>query len=131
MKRVIGIVVLLVAVVGVMGGYAEEKSMDQLSKELANPLAQIWNLSFQHNRSLITGDVVDGHDYLNTTLFQPVLPIPLGDKYTAFARPVITILDGPTRGTITGGTPSQPVGLGSDRTIEFGDISIRRGIVGT
>ena len=107
---------------------SKQKSMEELSKELANPLAQIWNLSFQHNRSVITGDAVDGNEHINTTLFQPVLPIPLGDKYTAFARPVITLINGPTSGTITGGTPSQPIGHGTDRTIEFGDIILPMGI---
>ena len=107
---------------------SKQKSMEELSKELANPLAQIWNLSFQHNRSIITGDAVDGNEHINTTLFQPVLPIPLGDKYTAFARPVITLINGPTSGTITGGTPSQPIGHGTDRTIEFGDIILPMGV---
>ena len=107
---------------------SEEKSMDQLSKDLANPLAQIWNMSFQHNRSIISGDFVDGHEHINSTLFQPVLPIPLGDKYTAFARPVLTLIDGPTSGTVTGGTPSQPIGRGDDRDIELGDMILPVGI---
>lgn len=128
MKGNIGIAVLLLAGIGLTGARAEEKSMEELSKELANPLAQIWNLSFQHNRSVVTGDAVDGHEWINTTLFQPVLPIPLGDKYTAFIRPVITIIDGPTSGTITGGTPSQPIGHGTDREIEFGDIILPMGV---
>ena len=128
MKKNIGVVVLLLAGICLTGARAEEKSMEQLSKELANPLAQIWNLSFQHNRSIITGDAVDGNEHINTTLFQPVLPIPLGDKYTAFARPVITLINGPTSGTITGGTPSQPIGHGTDRTIELGDIILPMGV---
>jgi hypothetical protein len=33
-----------------------EKSMEELSKEIANPLAQIWNLSFQYNYTRIGGD---------------------------------------------------------------------------
>ena len=107
---------------------SKQKSMEELSKELANPLAQIWNLSFQHNRSIVTGDLVDGQERINTTLFQPVLPIPLGDKYMFFARPVITLINGPSSGTITGGTPSQPIGHGTDRTIEFGDIILPVGV---
>jgi len=126
-KRTIFAVLLIIGLAATVAP-AAEKSMEELSKELANPLAQIWNLSFQHNRSVITGDVVNGHERINTTLFQPVLPIPLGDKYTAFARPVITIIDGPTNGTITGGTPSQPIGNGTDRQIEFGDTILPMGV---
>jgi len=112
-----------------LGARAEEKSMEELSKEMANPLAQIWNLSFQHNRSIINGDAVAGDERINTTLFQPVLPIPLNDKYMFFARPVITLIDGPTKvGIAGGGDPFQPVGYGTDRSIEFGDTILPMGL---
>ena len=127
MKKKSGIVIFLLAGIGLSGVHAEEKSMEQLSKEMANPLAQVWNLSFQHNRSLVTGDAVDGQERINTSLFQPVLPIPLGDKYMFFARPVITLINGPSSGTI-GGTPAQPIGHGTDRTIELGDIILPLGV---
>jgi len=119
--------IILLATTCLTDVHAEEKSMEELSKEMANPLAQIWNLSFQHNRSIITGDVLDGNEHINTTLFQPVLPIPLGEKYMFFARPVITLIDGPSGVGISGGTPSQPIGHGTDRTIEFGDTILPMG----
>ena len=131
MKQTILFIILLTISSFQLNTHAEEsqeKSMDELSKEIANPLAQIWNLSFQHNRTRITGDLVDGHERINTTLFQPVLPIPLGDKYTAFARPVITVVDGPTSGTITGGTPANPLGIGTDRSTEIGDTILPVGV---
>ena len=105
-----------------------EKSMEELSKEIANPLAQIWNLSFQYNYTKIGGDLVDGSEHIQTGLFQPVLPIPMGDKYTFFARPVITYIEGPTEIGITGGTPSNPIGVGQDRSAEFGDIILPVGM---
>ena len=97
MKRVWkqGALTLLLAL-GAVSAQAGEKNMEELSKELANPLAQIWNLSFQHNHTRIKGDAVKGHHYVDTTLFQPVLPIPLEGGYTFFARPVITYIHGPT-----------------------------------
>ena len=109
---------------------AEEQTtnMDALSKEIANPLAQIWNLSFQYNYTKIGGDLVDGNDYIQTGLFQPVLPIPVGDKYTFFARPVITYIKGPTGVGITGGTPSNPIGQGLDSSSEFGDTILPIGM---
>lgn len=100
----------------------KEKSMEELSQEIANPLAQIWNLSFQYNYSDIGGNLVDGNEHIQTGLFQPVLPVPLGDKYTAFARPVITYIEGPNEVGITGGTPANPIGHGNERSGEFGDI---------
>ena len=101
---------------------AEEKSMEELSQELANPLAQIWNLSFQYNHTTLHGNLVDGDQTIDTTLFQPVLPIPLEGGYTAFARPVVTYIKGPTHLGITGGTPSSPIGVGLDETSQFGDL---------
>ncbi|MCK5819277.1 MAG: hypothetical protein KAH18_08485 [Psychromonas sp.] len=104
------------------------KTMEEMSKELANPLAQIWNLSFQYNYTKIGGDKVDGDEHMQTTVFQPVLPIPIGDEYTAFARPVITYIEGPTGVGISGGTPVVPVGHGVERSSEFGDTILPIGI---
>jgi len=101
---------------------AKAKSMEELSKEIANPLAQIWNLSFQYSYTTIDGDLVDGNEYVQTGLFQPILPVPIGDKYTAFARPVITYIEGPSEVGITGGTPADPLGHGTERSSDFGDI---------
>jgi hypothetical protein len=100
----------------------KEKSMEELSKEIANPLAQIWNLSFQYNYTDVGGDLVDGSEHVQTGLFQPVLPVPMGDKYTVFARPVIPVIEGPSKVGITGGTPANPIGQGQERSTELGDI---------
>jgi len=107
---------------------AEEKSMEELSQELANPLAQIWNLSFQYNHTTLNGNLVDGDQTIDTTLFQPVLPIPLEGGYTAFARPVVTYIKGPTGIGITGGTPANPIGVGIDETSQFGDLILPVGV---
>ncbi len=104
-----------------------EKSMEELSKEIANPLAQIWNLSFQNNYTTVRSDLVDGEDHINTALFQPVLPIPLDNGMTAFARPVFTFITAPTKGYI-GGTPSQPVAHGTDREAALGDLILPVGV---
>jgi hypothetical protein len=61
-------------------------------------------------------------EHLQTGLFQPVLPVPIRDEYTAFARPVITYIEGPSEAGITGGTPGNPVGHGRERSGELGDI---------
>ena len=107
---------------------AEEKSMEELSQELANPLAQIWNLSFQYNHTTLNGDLVDGDQEIDTVLFQPVLPVPLEGGYTAFARPVVTYIKGPTGIGITGGTPANPIGIGIDEESQFGDMILPMGV---
>ena len=104
---------------------AEEKSMEELSQELANPLAQIWNLSFQYNHTKLSGDAINGTPTIDTTLFQPVLPVPLEGGYTAFARPVITYIKGPT---------ARPGGsynfdrFSLDDSADFGDLILPMGV---
>ena len=105
-----------------------EKSMEELSKEISNPLAQIWNLSFQNNYTTIKGDAVDGSEHINTTLFQPVLPIPLDDKWMFFARPVITYIDAPTGVAIDVSNPNNPVAHGSNKHGDLGDTILPVGV---
>ncbi len=107
---------------------AKEKTMEELSKEMANPLAQIWNLSFQHNYTTVKSDLVDGNDHINTTLFQPVLPVPLSNGMTAFARPVITYIDAPTGVGINVDNPQHPIAVGTDREAKLGDLILPVGV---
>ncbi len=104
---------------------AEEKSMEELSQELANPLAQIWNLSFQYNHTKINGKLVEGNQYVDTTLFQPVLPVPLEGGYTAFARPVVTYIKGPTQIGLGSATPGF---IGTEEVSQFGDLILPMGV---
>ncbi len=107
---------------------AKEKTMEELSKEMANPLAQIWNLSFQNNYTTYKSDVVGGQDHVNVTLFQPVLPVPLENGMTAFARPVITYIDAPTGGTIDASDPLNPIVRGTNREAKLGDLILPVGV---
>ncbi|HIQ47328.1 MAG TPA: hypothetical protein EYH57_06885 [Sulfurovum sp.] len=109
---------------------AEEKSMEELSQELANPLAQIWNLSFQYNHTKLKGNLVQGNRFIDTTLFQPVLPIPLEGGYTAFARPVITYVKGPNGigQSPNNISPNNPTGVGLTESAQFGDTILPIGV---
>ncbi len=113
---------------------AKEKTMEELSKEMSNPLAQIWNLSFQNNyttvkaQKSILGRDVSGKDYVNTTLFQPVLPIPLKNGMTAFARPVFTYINAPTGVGIHVDNPMEATAFGKDREANLGDLILPVGV---
>lgn len=106
----------------------EGSSLEELSKKIANPLAQIWNLSFQQNFVTLEGDILDGNEHISTTLFQPVLPIPINDEWTAFARPVITFYNAPTNGVISGGSPINPIVSGTDTKFKLGDMILPMGV---
>ena len=109
---------------------AKEKTMEELSKEMSNPLAQIWNLSFQNNYTTVKANVnnVSGKDYINTTLFQPVLPIPLKNGMTAFARPVFTYINAPTNHAFNVDNPQHPIVFGTDREAKLGDLILPMGV---
>ena len=128
MREYLGPISFIALILQLSANAFAEKTMEEISKEIANPLAQIWNLSFQYNYTKIGGDLVDGSETIKTGLFQPVLPIPMGDKYTVFARPVITVIDGPNEIGITGGTPANPIGVGLGSSTEFGDTILPVGI---
>ena len=109
---------------------AKEKTMEELSKEMSNPLAQIWNLSFQNNYTTVKADVnnLSGEDHINTTLFQPVLPIPLKNGMTAFARPVFTYINAPTNYVFNVDNPQRPIVFGTDREAKLGDLILPMGV---
>ncbi|MBA1419413.1 MAG: hypothetical protein FAF03_00720 [Epsilonproteobacteria bacterium] len=48
MRKIKNTIVVLSLCMCTVATSAQEKSMDELSQELANPLAQIWNLSFPY-----------------------------------------------------------------------------------
>ena len=104
--------------------------MEELSKEMSNPLAQIWNLSFQNNYTTVKANVnnVSGEDHINTTLFQPVLPIPLKNGMTAFARPVFTYINAPTNHRLNVDNPQHPIVFGTDREAKLGDLILPMGV---
>lgn len=60
---------------------AEEKSTDQVAKELSNPAGSLASLNFNLQYTEFTGDLPDSDDQDSWALtFQPTLPFPVGDK---------------------------------------------------
>jgi len=77
---------------------AQEKSADEVAKELANPNNSLASLTFKNQYRWYTGDLPGADDQGNyTLLFQPVFPFALpptdGDgKANLFVRPAFPIL---------------------------------------
>lgn len=82
----------------VMPAIAQEKSADEMAKELANPNNSLASLTFKNQYRWYTGDLPGANDQDNyTLLFQPVFPFTLeptagGGKANLFVRPAIPIL---------------------------------------
>ncbi len=95
--------VLTVLCIGILVGvsttaFAEEKSADEVAKELANPNNSLAKLTFKNQYRWYTGDLPDADDQSNyTLLFQPVFPFSLapparGGNAVLFVRPAFPFL---------------------------------------
>jgi hypothetical protein len=86
----------------------KEPSLDEVNKQLTNPVSSIWSLTAQFNNFILE----NGH-WNHNMLFQPVLPISLSENWNLISRPVIPLYQ------------SVPHPIGPDRfrqTTAFGDI---------
>jgi hypothetical protein len=87
---------------------AEEAARaNELAKELANPVANLWSMTFQFNNYALTNDRWNYN--LN---FQPVMPVSLTKDWNLITRPVIQIYNSAPYSTSTGANA---------RTTNFGD----------
>ncbi len=77
---------------------AQDKTADQIARELTNPNNDMAKLTFKNQYRTYTGDLPDADQQDNyTLLFQPVFPFSLGtneagDKSVFFVRPAIPLV---------------------------------------
>lgn len=102
-------------------GELTEEQMEALAKALDNPLTQVWSLAFQNNTGWIENNLVDETKVGNVFSFQPILPIPMGEKTMFFARPVANLI------TLPRFDPNVP-GLFNGSQTEFGDMILGLGV---
>lgn len=86
---------------------SEAEKANELARMLANPVANLWSLTFQFNNYELTNDKFNSN--LN---FQPVMPVALTKDWNLITRPVIQIYNSVPYTTATGQT---------ERTTHFGD----------
>lgn len=68
---------------------ADDKSLDEVNKQLSNPISSIWALQLQQNTYWL--DKPDRN--LVNLQFQPVLPIALTDDWNLISRPVLQVMN--------------------------------------
>jgi len=110
-------VFLMVIAVGFPGSsFAQEEpegvNLEEINRQLNNPISDIWSLSLRNTYSVLDGDAVENSTYSNILTFQPVLPIPFGDKIL-INRPTIPVVTFPQYGA---------AGAELDHTTGIGDI---------
>jgi len=73
----------------------EDMSLNEINRQLENPLTSLWSLTFENSYTRKSGDLIGGTTPGNVFFFQPGLPIPFGDDMTFINRPAIPIVTGP------------------------------------
>jgi len=70
------------------------EDLGEVSRELDNPLGRIWALVLQNNLNVSTGDRVCGRHVENQLFFQPLLPVPVGERkqWLFTTRPVFPLV---------------------------------------
>jgi hypothetical protein len=89
--------------------------MDDVSKQLNNPVADLWALNFQFNRYYLQGSATDRTREQDLMNFQPVLPVHLTKEWNLITRPVIPFIFS---------LPDFEPGKGWDETSGLGDVGV-------
>jgi hypothetical protein len=88
-------------------------SIDEVGRQLSNPVGTLWNLTVQNNLSLNNGDLSSKDRVQWVTSIQPALPIPLTERWNLITRPVVSIVSAPI-----------PTLSGFDRETGLGDMGM-------
>lgn len=96
---------------------SENMNLEEISRQLENPLTSLWSLTFEDSVLLQKGDAIAGTETANTLWFQPGLPIPFGKDKVFIARPVFPLVTSPVL------DPTEPDGVDGNKT-GFGDIQL-------
>lgn len=67
-----------------------EESVDELSKQLLNPVSSLWSIAFQQNNFLVDPGRHEDLRWNSNLNFQPVMPVAINEDWNLITRPVIT-----------------------------------------
>jgi hypothetical protein len=113
-------VLSLIIAVGFVGtSFAQDSEtmdLDEINRQLNNPLTSMWSFVFRDTLSILDGDAVEDSEMNNLLNFQPVLSVPLGEDLILINRPVFPLVTAPQY-DFTSGT-----GVYEDHTTGLGDI---------
>jgi hypothetical protein len=86
-----GKIVTIFALLALPSAFAQEKSDDELVKELSNPVASLISIPWQSNFEFKLGPNNDGFKY--TLNFQPVIPFSMNKDWNLITRTIVPIND--------------------------------------
>jgi hypothetical protein len=88
-------------------------SVEELNKELTNPVSSLWSIALQQNNYVLDMGPGRGSAWNSNLNFQPVLPVSLTSEWNLNTRPVITVFNSMPY--------LDPNTLRTERTTAFGD----------
>ncbi len=95
----------------------KEMSLEEINRQLENPLSRLWSLVFQENLTLLKGDELKDTETANVFFFQPFMPVPVGRGKMFAVRPVFPIVTSPVLTSENGSSSNGHV-------TGFGDMQI-------
>jgi hypothetical protein len=90
----------------------ELPSLEEIDRQLNNPLSKTWALTFQDNFGTSEGDLINGTATSNVLFFQPLLPVPVGKGLMFSGRPVFPLVTVPNLDSSTGESQGHTTGFG-------------------
>jgi hypothetical protein len=94
---------------------AENDSTAEVSKEAANPLANVWLMQIQQNNNWLGMPTNNGNRVQSNLQFQPLLSVRVSDDWNLITRPVLQIVNT---------TPLQNLSGQQTRVTAFGDTAL-------
>jgi len=71
---------------------AEQQNLDEINRQLSNPVSSLWFIVFQFNNFFLDGEPSDKTRVNSLMNFQPVLPLHLTKDLNLIARPVLPFI---------------------------------------
>jgi hypothetical protein len=71
---------------------SDQQSIEELNRQLQNPVSSVWNIVFQFNNFFLNGEPSDKTRVQNVLNFQPVLPFRLTEDLNLIVRPVLPFI---------------------------------------
>ncbi len=103
-------------------GITGKMSMEEIAKELNNPVTKLWLLSMQNETFLIKGIPSNSYRGMNLFNLQPVMSVPLGENWNLINRPIVQILSLPYIRSVRINKATGSMTLNWDRTSGIGDF---------
>jgi hypothetical protein len=127
MMRIRLVLLALLAICSLTGAVSaaaqtsDSKSLDEVNKELSNPISSIWALQLQENTYWLNRPE---RNVVNLQ-FQPVPPLALTDNWNLITRPVFQMMNSTPYVNQSGNMLTFPIGLNVSKVIKIGPLPVK------